>query len=56
VDICVPDRLPQSLGLCRMPGGGDKKSMGLNNNSCYVGFVGSMESQARDLFVCSPRS
>jgi len=34
VDICVPDRLPQSLGLCRMPGGGDKKSMGLNNNSC----------------------
>ena len=29
MDICVPDRLPQSLGLCRMPGGGDKKSMGI---------------------------
>jgi hypothetical protein len=32
VTICVPDRLPQSLGLCRILGGGDKKSMGLISN------------------------
>ena len=39
VTICVPDRLPQSLGLCRILGGGDKKSMGLNNNYCHTGEI-----------------